>query len=207
MTQFGCHIEVVRDTSTAGFRIQEGQVTLLLAETQGKIGHWVCLQFLYGSHKIQIYDSCCSTNQTTWNKDLRKAVKRLFGNAFSSKLMSSPQQEGDKHCGLFAITNALYIFKGLDLPLRYDQTQMLHHLKMCTKNKFLEPFPGWRPHTVAFTPLAELICIQEARPYWWPNRYYILKTHRLWITLCAAPPLCIASIVVCKLFCRDIKSN
>ena len=142
MTQFGCLIEVVRDTSTAGFRIQEGQVTLLLAETQGKIGHWVCLQFLYGSHKIQIYDSCCSTNQTTWNKDLRKAVKRLFGNAFSSKLMSSPQQEGDKHCGLFAITNALYIFKGLDLPLRYDQTQMLHHLKMCTKNKFLEPFPG-----------------------------------------------------------------
>ena len=145
MKQFRFCIEVVRAISTAGFRKPKGQVTLFLAETQDNsvIGHWVCLQFVYKSHRIQIYDSCSKANQkTTWNRDLQKTVKRFFGDTFSTKLMPSPQQLGDTHCGLFAIANAVCIFKDQTLPFEYNQTQMLHHLKKCTKNELWELFPG-----------------------------------------------------------------
>ena len=139
--QFKCCIEVVRAISTAGFRIPKGQVTLFLAETQSVIGHWVCLQFVnkMSNSRIQIYDSCSSKANP---KNIQKAVKQLFGHSSSIKLMPSPQQDGHTHCGLYTIANALCIFKGQTLPLGYIQTQMLHHLKNCMKNEWLELFPG-----------------------------------------------------------------
>ena len=143
--QFKCCIEVVRAISTAGFRIPKGQVTLFLAETQynSVIGHWVCLQFVnkMSNSRIQIYDSC-SSKANPKNKNIQKAVKQLFGHSSSIKLMPSPQQDGDTHCGLYTIANALCIFKDQMLPFEYIQTQMLHHLKNCMKNEWLELFPG-----------------------------------------------------------------
>ena len=158
-TQFGCLIKVVmmthekeaflieavRDTSTAGFREPQGQVTLFLAETQGKIGHWVCLQFVYNKDHtmdIKIYDSCWSeAKQTTWHTNLQETVKLLFCSSFSI-FMSSPQQVGNTHCGLYAIANAVLICKRSTPPDSYIQEDMLQHLKMSIKTGSFELFPA-----------------------------------------------------------------
>ena len=135
--QFQIDIKVAMSISTTGFRILDTQVIFFLVQWS-TIGHWVCLHYCDQFRKIQIYDSCSKTNEES-NDCIQATVKQFFGEERCIELMSSPQQVGNTHCGLFAIANAICICKGHDPPYSYNQKSMLLHLKTAIeKGLFLE---------------------------------------------------------------------